>query len=171
VIVKGVALATSVHPVGGTRAMASSDELFLTVLHGVLTNSPSASRWPLDVVMLCRNSEAPSTLWASVVSAAIEARVGPVRAEALAMCRTELDAGVADASSSADRAGCGKQRQSVGSCGWPNGIVPASGPSSTAVLTGFVRSSLTGPGRNNQARVLAIASRMSRASSARVGPR
>lgn len=77
------------------RRLASSDELVLSVLHGMLTNSSSATRWPIDVVQLAR--VAPQTepgFWGAVVASASEMKSGPVIADALAMCRAELNADI-----------------------------------------------------------------------------
>ena len=84
------------HRVGASqmRRLASSDELVLAVSHGLLTNSPSASRWPVDVVMLCRSIDDAESFWAAVIDAATELEVGPVVADALAMCAAELNAAV-----------------------------------------------------------------------------
>ena len=84
------------HQVGATHILrlTSSDELVLAVLHGLLTNSSSASRWPVDVVLLSRAIDDPGSFWAAVIDAATELQVGPVVADALAMCAAELDAAV-----------------------------------------------------------------------------
>ena len=77
------------------RRLASSDELVLSVLHGMLTNSPSATRWPIDVVQLAR--VAPTLeldFWDAVVASATEMRAGPIVADALAMCAAELGADI-----------------------------------------------------------------------------
>jgi hypothetical protein len=77
------------------RRLASSDEIVLSVLHGMLTNSPSATRWPIDVVQLARMApSAEADFWDSVVASASEVRAGPIVGDALAMCRTELGAEV-----------------------------------------------------------------------------
>lgn len=81
------------HTVGrhDVRRLDSADELVLTTLHGPLTNSASASRWPLDVVQITRHAhEHDSTFWDRVVASADELRVGPVVADALDFCRAEL---------------------------------------------------------------------------------
>lgn len=91
-------LARSVpHHVGrqALRRLASSDELVLATLHGLLTNSASASRWPLDVVRLTQTAaRADSDFWDQVVTSAQEIHAGPVVHDALAMCRAELGADV-----------------------------------------------------------------------------
>lgn len=87
-------LAVPVHRLDG------SDELVLAILHGMLTNSDSASRWPIDVVMLARSvvgrSGEAADFWDRVVDSTQELRVGPVVADGLAMCITELAAPVPD---------------------------------------------------------------------------
>lgn len=74
------------------RRLASSDELVLSVLHGLLTNSSSASRWPVDVVMIARHTADQPDFWSDVVASSHELEVGPVVADGLAMCLDELDA-------------------------------------------------------------------------------
>lgn len=85
------------HTIGGfqLRRLTSSDELVLAVLHGLLTNSPSASRWPLDVVQLARIAGGVDEgFWDLVVASASELAAGPVVGDAVAMCRAELGADV-----------------------------------------------------------------------------
>lgn len=79
------------HPV---RRLTSPDELVLAVVHGLLTNSPSATRWPIDVVQLARTAAVEDAFWSDVLAAAIEIEAGPVVADAVAMCRVELDADI-----------------------------------------------------------------------------
>lgn len=83
------------HRVNGqpTRRFAASDELVLGVVHGLL-NSASATRWPLDVVQLCRAHADDPSFWPMVVGAATESRTGPLLADGLRMCRDELDVAV-----------------------------------------------------------------------------
>jgi hypothetical protein len=77
------------------RRLTSSDELVLAALHGLLTNSASASRWPIDVVQLARVAGAADDgFWDLVVASATELEVGPVVGDAVAMCRAELGAEV-----------------------------------------------------------------------------
>lgn len=85
------------HRIGGheLRRLVSSDELVLSVLHGMLTNSSSATRWPIDVVQLARMApDAEPGFWDAVVASASEMRAGPIVGDALAMCRTELGADI-----------------------------------------------------------------------------
>ena len=86
------------HEVGGQslRRLAGSDELILAVLHGLLTNSDSASRWPIDVAKLVDASQGKDAFWLEVVASADELRVGPVAADGLAMCAEELGVPVPD---------------------------------------------------------------------------
>jgi hypothetical protein len=74
-----------------------SDELVLTVLHGMLNNGQSSIRWPLDVVQLARHAPGADAVssadfWAEVVASVSAIAAGPVVARGLDMCRTELDA-------------------------------------------------------------------------------
>ena len=74
-----------------------SDELVLAVLHGLLTNSPSSVRWPLDVVQVARHGAevegvGTDAFWAEVVESASAMSVGPIVADALEMCRVEFGA-------------------------------------------------------------------------------
>jgi hypothetical protein len=78
------------------RRLLGSDELILSVLHGMLTNSDSASRWPIDVVKLARAVRGDDDFWPSVVSSSAELQVGPVVADGVAMCAAELGAPVPD---------------------------------------------------------------------------
>jgi hypothetical protein len=80
------------HTINGIelRRLTSSDELVLAVLHGLLTNSASASRWPLDVVRLAASAGEVEGFWDLVVASATEIQAGPVVGDALAMCRAEL---------------------------------------------------------------------------------
>ena len=79
------------------RRLVSSDELVLSALHGLLTNSESASRWPLDVVQLVRIAAADDDgFWDGVIDAAVDVEAGPVVGDALAMCRAELGVDVPD---------------------------------------------------------------------------
>jgi hypothetical protein len=79
-----------------------ADELVLTVLHGLLVNSASSVRWPLDVVQLARDAPAvegvtPEAFWSEVAESASAIAAGPVVANALEMCRVELDANIPSA--------------------------------------------------------------------------
>lgn len=75
--------------------LASSDELVLSVLHGMLTNSSSATRWPIDVVQLARMAPViEAGFWDAVVASATEVQAGPIVGDALAMCRTDLGADI-----------------------------------------------------------------------------
>jgi hypothetical protein len=76
------------------RRLVGSDELILAVLHGMLTNSDSASRWPIDVVKLATAARGDDDFWPSVIASATELRVGPVVADGVAMCAAELGAPV-----------------------------------------------------------------------------
>lgn len=95
------------HEIAGrsTRRLSNADELLLTVLHGVLTNSSSASRWPIDVVVLARSADEIDGFWDAVVAAANELGVGSCVADALDMCRGELGADIAPDVIGALRAG------------------------------------------------------------------
>lgn len=89
------------HVVAGRemRRFTCADELVLTVLHGLLTNSSSAVRWPIDVVQMARNGpgfegQSIDRFWQEVVASATGISAGPILAAALEMCRVELEAPV-----------------------------------------------------------------------------
>jgi len=75
--------------------LTSADELVLTCLHGLLTNTVSATRWPIDVVRTVEfaGRDEPD-FWDHVVRASGEVAAGPVVADALEMCRVELTADI-----------------------------------------------------------------------------
>lgn len=76
-----------------------ADEMVLTILHGLLVSGASSVRWPLDVVNAARSGPAvdgidPDRFWDDVVESASAIGTGPIVADALEMCRVELDAPV-----------------------------------------------------------------------------
>ena len=76
------------------RRLALPDELVLTVVHGLMTESPSSARWPIDVAHIvgatCSDAPTSSTFWTDVTTSAQEVGVGPIVAEGLALCREEF---------------------------------------------------------------------------------
>lgn len=76
-----------------------ADEMVLAILHGLLVSGASSVRWPLDVVNAARSGPVvdgiePVRFWDEVVESASAIGTGPVVADALEMCRVELDAAV-----------------------------------------------------------------------------
>lgn len=81
------------------RRLRLSDELVAIVLGGLLGDARARSRWPLDVVQLARQAPTVERIdaaefWREVVASAAEVAAGPIVADALQMCRVELDAPV-----------------------------------------------------------------------------
>jgi hypothetical protein len=83
------------HELGGCRIrrLDNADELVLATLHGPLIPGPSITRWPLDVFHIARSAAVDDpSLWDRVVLSAEELEVGPVTAEMLELCASELEA-------------------------------------------------------------------------------
>lgn len=81
------------------RRLRMSDELVATIITGLWSQSATSARWPLDAVYVVRHGPpvdqvCVADFWREVVASAVEASVGPLLADALEWCRTELDAPV-----------------------------------------------------------------------------
>ena len=81
------------------RRFRCADEVVLAVLHGLLVKGASSARWPLDVVQAARRGPAvdgvdAEVFWAELVDSASAIGAGPIVADALEVCRVELDAPV-----------------------------------------------------------------------------
>jgi len=81
------------------RRFRCADELVLAIMHGLLVSGASSVRWPLDVVQAARHGHEvdgiePDAFWLEVVDSASAIGAGPIVADALEMCRAELDAPV-----------------------------------------------------------------------------
>lgn len=81
------------------RRFRCADEMVLAVMHGLLVKGSSSVRWPLDVVQAAqRGAEVDGVrveaFWDEVVASAASIGAGPIVADALEMCRVELDAPV-----------------------------------------------------------------------------
>ena len=76
------------------RRLALSDELVLTVVHGLMTNSPSSSRWPIDVAHIvtatCTGETTSRAFWEDVIVSANEIGVAAIVADGLALCSEEF---------------------------------------------------------------------------------
>lgn len=76
-----------------------ADEMVLAVLHGLLINSASSVRWPIDVLNAAKQGPAVDGVscdefWDEVVETASAIGAGPIMADALELCRVDLDAPV-----------------------------------------------------------------------------
>ena len=76
------------------RRLALSDEMVMTIVHGLMTNSPSSSRWPIDVAHIvgatCTDEVTSRAFWAEVTTSANEIGVASIVADGLALCSEEL---------------------------------------------------------------------------------
>ncbi len=72
------------------QRLAAPDELVMSVVHGLLTESPSSARWPMDVAQLARSAAQDETtrrhFWEGVVTSATDIGVGPIVAAGLSGC-------------------------------------------------------------------------------------
>jgi hypothetical protein len=92
----------SVHggpPECALRRLRMSDELVAVVLNGLLGDATARLWWPLDVVQLSRHAMSVEGVgvdefWREVGASSTAFGAGPIVADALRMCRVELDAPV-----------------------------------------------------------------------------
>ena len=79
-----------------------ADEMVIAIMHGLLMSGASSVLWPLDVVQAARRGHEvdgidPDAFWHEVVESASAICAGPIVADALEMCRVELDVSVPSA--------------------------------------------------------------------------
>jgi hypothetical protein len=88
------------------RRLDHADELVLATVAGPFSNGAAATRWPLDVVHITRfAATSDTTFWDRVARSASELEVGPLVAEMLELCASDLGADVPAAAIGRLRAG------------------------------------------------------------------